>query len=68
MTTKTPEQLAEELALKYSTTGEPNEHIYKLLVLTIEADRAQFFNTSSSASRQHYIDTWRYLLHEEMEA
>lgn len=49
--------------------GEGIEHeagLMQLVVAAIEADRAQFFDTSGSASCQHYIDTGRYMLHDEV--
>lgn len=41
------------------------DDIRELIEEAIRADRAQWFDTESSASRQHFIDTGRYLLHEE---
>lgn len=37
-----------------------------MLIAAIKEDRAQFFDTAGSASVQHYIDTGRYMLHEEV--
>lgn len=45
-----------------SNIGEAD--IVALIAEAIEADRAQWFDTASSASRQHFIDTGRYLLHD----
>lgn len=39
-----------------------SDDIRRLIEQAINADRAQWFDTASSASRQHFIDTGRYLL------
>lgn len=43
-----------------------SDDIRRLIEKAIWADRAQWFDTAGSASSQHYIDTGRYLLHEEV--
>ena len=45
---------------------EYEDGLKQLVARASEVDRAQFFDTAGSASRQHYIDTGRYLLHEEV--
>lgn len=63
---KTPEQIARE-AIRYPYPSSPiGIELIRYAVAAINADRAQFFDTAGSASRQHYIDTGRYMLHEEV--
>lgn len=66
MTIKTPNQIAAEVATDWDTDGQTRDQDVRLAKEAIEADRAQFFDTTGSASSQHYIDTGRYLLHEEV--
>lgn len=65
---KTPAQITEEVLTPYM--DKPLSVVVGKIAIIIDtaitADRAQFFDTTSSASVQHYIDTGRYLLHEEV--
>lgn len=79
--TRTPEEIAAEYAYTVDAyqdsaqeVGHPDgqpiietfPQLAGIIERAIQEDRTQFFDTAGSASSQHYIDTGRYMLHEEV--
>ncbi len=60
-----PNQFGEEGFTRAQAESDIEADDIRLLIeQAINTDRAQWFDTVSSASRQHFIDTGRYLLHD----
>lgn len=58
-----PNQFGEEGFTRAQAESDIDADDIRLLIeQAVNADRAQWFDTASSASRQHFIDTGRYLL------